>query len=64
MVSENDYRGMSYNNKNNLIYLIMKFLRNNDGEVPNKTLLYKLKTNQLFYIWKQNMPKDIWRQFV
>jgi hypothetical protein len=64
IVSENDYHGMSYNNTGNLVYLIQKFLRNNNDSVPDKKVLNKMKLGQLFIIWKSNMPKDLWKGFI
>lgn len=58
-VCMNDIVGRSISNKKDLIYLIRKFIVNNDGSVPKTKTLSVLHKSTLQYIWNKNGPKNL-----
>ena len=51
------------NSKLDLIYLIRKFLRNNDGGVPTYKRLMGIDKKVLYMIWIRHKPSDLYDIF-
>ena len=56
-ITENDLHGRSFCNKRDLIYLIRKFLLNNDGSVPKACELDNCTVYGLQSIWNRCKPR-------
>jgi hypothetical protein len=60
----NDKLGRSTWNKNDLMYLIRKFFVNKYEDKISISELTKKTKAQLYRIWMQNKPKDIFSELV
>ena len=62
IVTQSD-RYKSNDSKNDLIYLIRKFLLNENGEKPKTKILRTINKYALKIIWLKNRPNDLYSQF-